>query len=129
MGLRLAVTLYSCAVVFLSITKCDLVPTHSLRYLGLMCDRGRAVFHVPSDKLCLLRDFIRQVLVDGVIPLSTPVKIAGKCMSIKVAIRPASLWTHYMFEMPNAPTTVSGSIACESLGGVASVKSSSCGVD
>ena len=97
-GLRLAVALSSCADLFLSVSKCDLVPTPSLRYLDLMCDSGRAVFRVPSDKLCRLRDLFRQVLVEGVVPLSTLEKIAGKCMSMKVAIRPAPLWTHYMFE-------------------------------
>ena len=97
-GLRLAVALFSCAGFFLSISTCDLVPTHSLRYLGLMCDSGWAVLRIPSDKLCRLRDLIRQVSVEGMVPLSTLEKIAGKCMSMKVAIRSASLWTHYMFE-------------------------------
>ena len=98
-GLRLAVALSSCAGFFLNISKCGLVPKHSLRYLGLMCDSGRAVFRIPSVKLCRLRDLIRQVLAEGVVPLSTLEKIAGKCMSMKVDIRPASLWTHYMFEV------------------------------
>ena len=97
-GLRLAVALSSCADFFLSISKCDLFPTHSLRYLALMCDSGRTVFRIPSDKLCRLRDLIRQVLVKGGVPLSTLEKIAGKCMSMEVAIRPASLWMHYMLE-------------------------------
>ena len=35
-GLRLAVALSACAGFFLSIAKCDLVPTLSLRYLGLI---------------------------------------------------------------------------------------------
>ena len=97
-GLRLATALSSCAGFFLSISRCDLVPTHSLRYLGLICNSGRAVFRIPSYKLCRLRDPIRSVLVEGVVPLSTLEIIAGKCMSMKVAIRPASLWTHYVFE-------------------------------
>ena len=97
-GLRLAVALSACAGFFLSVAKCDLVPTLSLRYLGLICDSGRAVFRVPSDKLCRLRKLILKVLSEGEVPLSTLEKIAGKCMSMKVAIRPASLWTHYMFE-------------------------------
>ena len=97
-GLRLAVALSACAGFFLGIAKCDLVPTLSLRYLGLICDSGRAVFRVPSDKLCRLRELILKVLSEGEVPLSTLEKIAGKCMSMKVAIRPASLWTHYMFE-------------------------------
>ena len=82
----------------MSIAKCDLVPTLSLRYLGLICDSGQAAFCIPSDKLCRLRELILKVLSEGEVPLSTLEKIAGKCMSMKVAIRPASLWTHYMFE-------------------------------
>ena len=70
---------------------CDLVPKHSLWYLDLMCDSGRAVLHVPSDNLGRLRDPIRQVLVEGVFPLSVLEKIVGKYMSMKVAIRPVSL--------------------------------------
>ena len=56
------------------------------------------MFRVPSDKLCRLRELILKVLSEGEVPLSTLEKIAGKCTSMKVAIRPASLWTHYMFE-------------------------------
>ena len=56
-GLCLAVALSACAGFF--------------QYLGLMCDSGRAVFRVPSDKLCRPRDHMRQVLVEGVVPLST----------------------------------------------------------
>ena len=52
----------------------------------------------PNSRAAVLRDSIRRVLVDGAVPLSTPEKITGKCMSIKVTIRPASLWTHYVFE-------------------------------
>ena len=62
-GLCLAVALSACAGFFLSISKCDLIPTLLFQYLGLMCDSERAVFRVPSDKLCRLRDHPRQVLV------------------------------------------------------------------
>ena len=97
-GLRLAVAFSACTGFFLSISKCDLVPTLLLTYIGLMCHSGRAVFRVPSNKLCRLCDLIRQVLVEGVVSSSTVEKIAGKCKSIKVVIRPASLWMHYIFE-------------------------------
>ena len=69
-GRRLAVALSVCAGFSLSIAKCDLVPTLSLRYLGLICDTGKAVFRVPSDKLCRLRELILKVLSEGEVPLS-----------------------------------------------------------
>ena len=97
-GLCFAVALSACAGFFFSISKCDLIPTLLFQYLGLMCDSGRVVFRVPSDKLCRPRDHMRQVLVYGVVLLSTLKQITGKCMSINIAIRPEFLWTHDMFE-------------------------------
>ena len=131
-GLRLAVALSAYAGFCLSIAKCDLIPTLSLRYLGLICDSGQTVFRVPSDKLCGLRELILKVLSEGKVPLSTLGKIAGKCTPMKVAIRLASrgLTTCLRrFERPSAPATVSGRIACESRVGAACARSTSCGTD
>ena len=82
---------------FLSDTKCDLNPSQVQRYLGIDCDSTTASFRVPEDKLRKLRVLIAAVLEKGSATPRTLERIAGKCVSMSVAIRPASLWTHYMF--------------------------------
>ena len=44
-----------------------------------------------------LQHLLRTALEAGGLSFRTLERIAGKCMSMTVAIRPASLWTHAMF--------------------------------
>lgn len=83
---------------FLSLHKCDLRPTTEQLYLGILCDSRTASFRVPQDKLDKLHALIRAALDDGWLAFRTLQRIAGKCMSMTVAIRPASLWTHALFQ-------------------------------
>ena len=86
---------------FLSDTKCELNPSQVQKYLGIICDSTTASFRVPEDKLRKLHALIEQALAAGSITVTRLEKIAGKCVSMSVAIRPASLWTHYMFAAIN----------------------------
>ena len=81
---------------FLSPKKCNLRPTKVQRYLGMLCDSDTASFRVPPDKMAKLHDLLSTALAAGEISFRTLERIAGKCMSMTVAIRPASLWTHAM---------------------------------
>jgi len=65
------------------------------KYLGV-CDSTTASFRVTEDKLGKLQALIEQALEDGSVKVSRLEKIAGKCISMSVAIRPASLWSHFM---------------------------------
>ena len=82
---------------FLSVKKCDLRPTRLQQYLGILCDSDTATFRVPPDKLDKLRQLVTTALDGEGTSFRTLQRIAGKCMSMTVAIRPASLWTHAMF--------------------------------
>ena len=87
---------------FLSVKKCDLRPKRIQRYLGMLRDSETAMFRVPTDKLGNLQSLLRTALEEGWLSFRTLERIAGKCMSLTgmsltVAIRPASLWTHAMF--------------------------------
>lgn len=82
---------------FLSPSKCDLKPTKVQQYLGMLCDSSTATFRVPQDKLDKLQLILRETLAAKELSFRTLQRIAGKCMSMTVAIRPASLWTHAMF--------------------------------
>lgn len=86
--------MYGCQ---LSVKKCDLRPTRIRQYLGILCDSDTATFRVPSDKLVKLHQRLTASLDEGWVSLRTLQRIAGKCMSMTVAIRPASLWTDAMF--------------------------------
>jgi len=76
---------------FLSHTECGLKTSRVQRYLGIICDSDAATFRVPEDKLRKLHALIQAALDET---------IAGKCIRISVAIRPASLWTQLMFAAP-----------------------------
>ena len=82
---------------FLSDTKCEINPSQVQKYLGIICDSVTASFRVPEDKLRKLHALIETTLAAGKVTVTRLEKIAGKCVSMSVAIRPASLWTHYMF--------------------------------
>ena len=73
---------------FLSPKKCDLRPTQIQRYLGMLCDSGTATFRVPQEKLDDVHGLVRDALASGRIAFRTLQRLAGKVMSMKVAIRP-----------------------------------------
>lgn len=87
---------------FLSLKKCEIRPVPILQYLGIIGDSGTRTFRIPQDKLDKLHKLIRTALDDGGLAYRTLQRIAGKCMSMTVAIRPASLWTHAMFAVLSA---------------------------
>lgn len=87
---------FSCGY-YLSENKCVFKPTQVQRCLGIICDSREAVFRIPTGKLLKLQDLLRSALDGGSLDVGTLERIAGKCMSMPVAIRPASLWTHSMF--------------------------------
>ena len=67
------------------------------RYLGIECESLEVVFRVPVDKVQKMQLRVRSALNDGYATTSTLERIAGKCTSMAVAIRPACLWTTCMF--------------------------------
>ena len=82
---------------FPSDTKFDLTPSRIQRYLGIWCDSTTTSFRIPNDKLQKLPSLIRAVLEQGRTTAKMLEEIAGTCVSMSGAIRPASLWTHHMF--------------------------------
>ena len=82
---------------FLSVKKGDVRPTRLEQYLGILCDLDTATFRVPPDKLDKLQQLVTVALDGEGTSFRTLQRIAGKFMSMTVAIRPASLWTRAMF--------------------------------
>lgn len=87
---------FSCGY-FLSVKECDLRPTRIQWYLVMLCDSKTATFRVAEDKLENLQTLLRTVFEEVWLSFRALERIASKCMSLTVAIRPASLWTHAMF--------------------------------
>lgn len=83
---------YSCT------SKCDFTPTRTLRYLGIICDSSPAFFRIPQAKFDKLRALLREALDAQSVALATLKTIVLKCISMKVAVQPASLWTHLMYD-------------------------------
>ena len=82
----------------LSTEKCDFRPTRWQQYLDMVCDSDTAKFRVPHIKLDKLQQLLRRTLAAGHPSFGTLQQIArSKRMSMTVAMRPASLWTHAMF--------------------------------
>ena len=64
----------------------------------MVCDSDTAKFRVPHIKLDKLQQLLRRTLAAGHPSFGTLQQIArSKRMSMTVAMRPASLWTHAMF--------------------------------
>ena len=82
---------------FLSAKKCDFRSTRLQQYPGMMCGSDTAIFRVPQDKLDKLPQLLRAALDAGCKSFRTLQRTAGKCISMSVAVRPASLWMHAMF--------------------------------
>ena len=55
------------------------------------------MFRIPEDKLRKLHALISEALENRTVTIRALEKIAGKCVSMSVGIRPASLWKHFMF--------------------------------
>ena len=82
---------------FLSDTMCDLKPSRIQRYLGILRDSSTISCRVPEDKLQKLYSLLQEVLEQGSLTVQMLGKSQTSCVSMSVAIRPASLWTRYMF--------------------------------
>ena len=63
----------------------------------MLCNSDTTTFRVSQDRLEKLQQLLRAALDVGRLSFRTLQSIAGKCMSMPVAIRPASMWTHAMF--------------------------------
>lgn len=73
----------------------------------MLCDDSdTATFRAPQDKLDALQNPLRTVLDAGELSFRTLERVAGKCMSLTVAIRPAPLSTHAMFAVLSKPDEV-----------------------
>ena len=83
--------------VFQLIKKCDLRPTRVQKYLGILCDSSAASFRVPQSKLDAMHAILTEALQSRRISFRTLQRVAGKVMSMTVAIRPAALYTQAMF--------------------------------
>ena len=66
-----------------------------------MRDSGRAVFRVPSYNLCRLRDLIRQVLVEEVVPFFFFFFFFNLTYSLWTSSLPSCLWSLRIF--PSLP--------------------------
>ena len=66
--------------------QCDLAPSAMQQFLGILCNRQRAIFRIPEDKPRKLQGVIDDALGVADVAVPTPEKIA------------ASSWTYYMFD-------------------------------
>ena len=96
-AVALALTIFYRCGYFMAFPKCSLEPTTDLVFLGVDCDSAQRKFYVPEDKLRKLEVILRDAIDSRSISFSQLEKIAGKCMSMSVAVPPASLYTHHMY--------------------------------
>ena len=66
---------------------------------GHLRDSDTATFRVPQNKLGKAAPAVRDCKRCGMVSSRTLQSVAEKCMSMTVAIRPASVWTHATFSM------------------------------
>ena len=89
---------------FLSDIKCDLKRSRIQRYVCILRDSDTTSFRIPEDKVRMIHALITAALKDGTVTVRMMEEIARKCVSMSVAIRPASLWTHFMLAAIARPT-------------------------
>ena len=78
---------------YLNLEKCNLKPSRSLKFLGMICDSEKLAFRLPLEKkasFCALRDFI---LASELVDLKTLQRFAGKCISLVLAVPAARLYS------------------------------------
>ena len=73
---------------FLSAKKCNFRPTRRHQYPGLLCEFDTTTFRVPQNELDTLRKLLQAALHAGCMSFPTLQRLASKCMSMTVAIRP-----------------------------------------
>ena len=83
---------------FISLKKCELIPTTSLVFLGIICDSDNRRFEVPEDKLAKLEAILVDAIASESITFQMLEKLAGKCTSLSVAVPVAALYTHHMYK-------------------------------
>ena len=82
---------------FRSVKEYNFRPTRPQLYPGMLCDFDTATFRAPQNELDTLRQLLQAVLHAACVSFCTLQRLASKRMSMTVAIRPVSLWTHAMF--------------------------------
>ena len=77
---------------FLPAKRCNSRPARLQQYPGILCEFDTATFRVPQDELDTLRQLLQAALHARCLSSRTHQRLAGKCMSMTVAIRPVSLF-------------------------------------
>lgn len=83
----LVMSVFYKAGYFMSITKCELVPTTSIIFLGVRCDSKEQRFTIPDEKLAKLELLITTAITQEKISFPTLEKVAGKCTFISCTRR------------------------------------------
>lgn len=84
---------------FVHIAKSELLPAPRQRWLGFEVDLAARVFRVPEDKLAAFLACVDAVLAAGAaVPAQQLRSLAGKCVSLALAVPGALLYTRDMFD-------------------------------
>lgn len=83
---------------FVSVEKCELVPTSRLVFLGIICDSKLCRFQAPEAKLDKLKAVLTDVIATRSSSFPMLEKVAGKCTTLSVAVPVAALYTHHMYK-------------------------------
>lgn len=94
----IALEVFYRAGYFISLKKCELIPTTSLVFLGIICDSDKGRFEVPEDKLSKLEAILTDAITSRSITFQMLEKLVGKCTSLSVAVPVAALYTHHMYK-------------------------------
>lgn len=81
---------------FLGLKKSVVTPSKVVPYLGFLCDSSREVFDIIPAKRQKFLDLVRELLAQKVISVKSLQRIAGKCVSLSIAVPAALLFTREM---------------------------------
>jgi hypothetical protein len=93
-----AVLLQSSLGAFHGLAKCQIEPVLVIKWLGFMLDSERERFEVGQQKLEKLKDFLRHILSKPFVSARDLAQVAGKIISLSLAVAPAALYSRAFFQ-------------------------------
>ena len=86
----------TCLGYTLGLSKCVLTPSKTIRYLGFISDTEQEAFYLPQDKQRKFLELAKAILANDHVSVNTLQRLAGKCISFRIAVQDSRLYTNQM---------------------------------
>ena len=80
----------------LGLKKCVFTPQKRIKYLGFISDSDLEAFYLPPDKQTSFLALVNSILCGSCVSTVTLQRLAGKCISFRLAVQDSRLYTNEM---------------------------------